>query len=92
MTDDRVALAELLQKCGDGDLLRAVAEGCAAASDGSRCRVIWRERAGNRLNYRRYHDAPAAYLPAKQLVLVRILNDAFCSIRCFQAMQPLSER
>ncbi len=26
MTNDRVALAELLQKCGDGDLLRAVAK------------------------------------------------------------------
>lgn len=26
MTDDRLALAELVQKAGDGDFLRAVAE------------------------------------------------------------------
>jgi hypothetical protein len=27
MTDERMALAELLQKNGDGDFLRAIAEG-----------------------------------------------------------------
>jgi hypothetical protein len=39
MTDDRIAFVELLQKSGEGDFLRAVAEAVLQIlTDGSRCR------------------------------------------------------
>jgi putative transposase len=34
MTDDKMALVDLLQKSGDGDFLRAVAEAVLANFDG----------------------------------------------------------
>ena len=30
MTEERLALAELLEKAGEGDFLRSVAEGCCS--------------------------------------------------------------
>jgi hypothetical protein len=44
MTEDRMALVELLQKSGDPDFLRAVAKGGVADPDGSRCRRADRGR------------------------------------------------
>src|SRR3712207_985075 len=56
MTDDRMALAELLQKAGDGDFLRAVAEAVLQLlmeSDVEGLIVAGRhERSPERLNYR----------------------------------------
>lgn len=61
MTDERMALIELLQKSGEADFLRAVAETVLqilmeADVEG----VIGagrHKRSAERLNYRRYHDA-----------------------------------
>ena len=36
MTEDRLPLAELLAKAGDGDFLRSVAEAVVAVTDGDR--------------------------------------------------------
>jgi hypothetical protein len=43
MTDERMALVELLQKSGESDFLRAVAEAVPADTDGSRRRRPDRE-------------------------------------------------
>jgi mutator family transposase len=56
MTDDRMALAELLQKSGDGDFLRAVAEAVRQilmeADVEGLIGAGRHERTGDRLNYR----------------------------------------
>jgi hypothetical protein len=39
ITEARIALVELLQRSGDGDFLRAVAEAVLQIPDGSRCRA-----------------------------------------------------
>src|SRR5512132_4207068 len=49
MTEERMALAELVQKAGEGDFLRAVVEGLVGAAR--------HERSPDRLNYRNgYRD------------------------------------
>ena len=59
MTEGRLAVSELLEKAGEGDLLRAVAEAVAAAADGSRCRgsalAARYERIGERTTWRNGH-------------------------------------
>ncbi len=61
MTDDRMALVELLQKSGDGDFLRAVAEAVLQILMETDVEGLIgagrHERSAERLNYRRYHDA-----------------------------------
>ncbi len=62
MTEDRLPLAELLQKAGEGDFLRAVAEAVPLEllmeTDVEGLIGAGRhERSPERLNYRRYHDA-----------------------------------
>src|SRR5882672_11887504 len=61
MTDDRMALAELLQKSGDGDFLRSVAEAVLQilmeADVEGLIGAGRHERTGDRLNYRNgYRD------------------------------------
>lgn len=61
MTDDRMALVELLQKSGDGDFLRAVAEAVLQilmeADVEGLIGAGRHERSGERLNYRNgYRD------------------------------------
>jgi putative transposase len=61
MTDDRMALAELLQKSGDSDFLRAVAEAVLQilmeADVEGLIGAGRHERTGDRLNYRNgYRD------------------------------------
>jgi transposase-like protein len=61
MTDERMALAELLQKCGDGDFLRTVAEAVLQilmeADVEGLIGASRHERTGDRLNYRNgYRD------------------------------------
>ena len=60
MTAERLALAELIEKAGDGDFLRAVAEAVLQLlmeSDVEGLIGVGRhERSPDRLNYRRYHD------------------------------------
>jgi transposase-like protein len=62
MTEDRMALVELLQKSGDDDFLRAVAEAVLhilmEADVEGLIGAGRHERSADRLNYRRYHDAP----------------------------------
>ena len=45
MTEERLVLAELLEKAGDGDFLRAVAEAVLQLLMGDRCRGADRRRA-----------------------------------------------
>ena len=56
MTDERMALAELLQKSGDGDFLRSVAEAVLQilmeADVAGLIGAGRHERTGDRLNYR----------------------------------------
>jgi transposase-like protein len=61
MTDDRMALAELLQKSGDGDFLRSVAEAVLQILMETDVEGLIgagrHERTGDRLNYRNgYRD------------------------------------
>ena len=62
MTDDRMALVDLLQKSGDGDFLRSVAEAVLQilmeADVEGLIGAGRHERSAERLNYRRYHGAP----------------------------------
>src|SRR3981081_2113260 len=63
MTDDRMALAELLQKSGDGDFLRSVAEAVLQILMETDVEGLIgagrHERTGDRLNYRNgYRDRP----------------------------------
>ncbi len=61
MTDDRLPLVELLQKAGDGDFLRAVAEAVLQllmeADVEGLIGAGRHERSPERLHWRRYHDA-----------------------------------
>jgi putative transposase len=63
MTDDRMALAELLQKSGDGDFLRAVAEAVLQilmeADVEGLIGAGRHERTGDRLNYRNGYREPS---------------------------------
>ena len=67
MTEDRLPLAELLAKAGDGDFLRSVAEAVVQLlmeTDVDGLIGAGRhERTGERTTYRRYHDVPAAQQP-----------------------------
>jgi transposase-like protein len=62
MTEDRMALIELLQKSEDGDFLRSVAEAVLQllmeADVEGLIGAARHERSAERLNYRRYHAAP----------------------------------
>ena len=62
MTEERLPLNELLQKAGDGDFLRAVAESVLQllmeADVEGLIGAGRHERAADRLNWRRYHDCP----------------------------------
>ena len=62
MTEERLPLNELLQKAGDGDFLRAVAESVLQllmeADVEGLIGAGRHERAADRLNWRRYHDVP----------------------------------
>src|SRR3954468_22137051 len=65
MTEDRMALVKLLQKSGDSDFLRAVAEGVLQilmeADVEGLIGAGRHERSAERLNYRnRYRDGPVA--------------------------------
>jgi hypothetical protein len=68
MTEDRLPLAELLQKAGDGDFLRSVAEAVLQLlmeADAEGLIGAGRhERSPERLNYRRYHDVPRGQVAA----------------------------
>jgi len=63
MTDERLPLAELLQKAGDGDFLRAVAEAVLQllmeADVEGQIGAGRYERTGERATWRRYHDVPS---------------------------------
>ena len=63
MTEDRLPLNELLQKAGDGDFLRAVAESVLQllmeADVEGLIGAGRHERAADRLNWRRYHVVPS---------------------------------
>jgi hypothetical protein len=67
MTEERLPLNELLQKAGEGDFLRAVAESVLQllmeADVEGLIGAGRHERAADRLNWRRYHDVPAARRP-----------------------------
>jgi hypothetical protein len=61
MTEARLPLAELLEKAGDGDFLRAVAEAVLQllmeADVEGLIGAARHERTAERQTYRRYHDA-----------------------------------
>jgi transposase-like protein len=61
MTEETMALAELVQKAGEGDFLRAVAEAVLQilmeADVEGLVGAARHERSPDRLTYRRYHDA-----------------------------------
>ena len=61
MTEGRLPLLELLQKAGEGDFLRAVAEAVLQllmeADVEGLIGAGRHERSAERLNWRRYHDA-----------------------------------
>ena len=63
MTEERLPLNELLQKAGDGDFLRAVAESVLQllmeADVEGLIGAGRHERAADRLNWRRYHVVPS---------------------------------
>ena len=71
MTDERMALAELLQKSGDGDFLRPVAEAVLQilmeADVEGLIGAGRHERTGERLNYRNgYHARATSPTPKKR--------------------------
>ena len=57
MAEERLTLSELMEKARDGDFLRTVAEGGAAAADGDRCRWFDRRwaRSGDRTTWHNGH-------------------------------------
>src|SRR5215203_1655454 len=73
MTEERMALLELLQKSGDSNFLRAVAE--AVLQILMEADVVGligagrHERSTDRLNYRRYHDARATSSPCMEAIM-----------------------
>ena len=73
MTEDRMALVELLQKSGDCDFLRSVAEAVLQilmeADVEGLIGAGRHERTGDRLNYRRYHDAWATSSPCMEAIM-----------------------